>query len=315
MVIEDLVVNSNGARFHELFNANCLSVLNIWFTHKQCRRITWHSPDQVTKKIYDFILSCSWPRQYVQNCHVYNSYDFDSDHCLVIAYLCTPCTKVARYKKQHLIPNKKHLNLNSLNDPDVQQNFLETAVNKLESIDLQCNNTMINEQFTTSINKSAEQTLPVLEKPRLYQPWHDDDVLKSFYDLKDQQIAKNADNKQLSSTRRKIRLRSKYLKNEYYKAEADKINQSTISRELDKLFSRAKNQETTLKRLVNVPQRNYWSISKIILTQRILQKLTFLMNLHKTFLTSSYKCRIFQIIIQSITMHHQLRKFKHIFLD
>ena len=204
-----------------------MSVLNTWFTHKQCRRTTWHSPDQVTKKIYDFILSCSWLCQYVENCRIYNSYDFDSDHRLVIADLCTPCTKVACYKKQHLITNKKHLNLNSLKDPDVQQNFLETAVNKLESIDLQCNNTMINEQFTTSINKSAEQTLPVLEKPRLYQPWHDDDVLKSLYDLKDQQIAKNADNKQLSNTRRKIRLRSKYLKNEYYKAEADKINHRT----------------------------------------------------------------------------------------
>ena len=201
----------------------------------------------MTKKIYDFILSCSWLGQYVQNCRVYNSSDFDSDHRLVIADLCTPCTKVARYKKQHLIPNKKHLNLNLLKDPDVQQNFLENAVIKLESIDLKCNNTMINEQFTTSINKSAEQTLPVLEKSRLYQPWHDDDVLKSLYDLKDQQIAKNADNKQLSNTRRKIRLRSKYLKNEYYKAEAGKINQSAISRELDKLFSRAKNQETTLK--------------------------------------------------------------------
>ena len=183
-----------------------MSVLNTWFTHKQCRRITWHSPDRVTKKIYDFILSCSWLHQYVQNCCVYNSYDFDSDHCLLIADLCTLCTKVAHYKKQNLIPNKKHLNLNSLKDPDVQQNFLETAVNKLESIDLQCNNTMINEQFTTSINKSAEQTLPVLEKPRLYQSWHDDDVLKSLYDVKVQQIAKNADNKQLSNTRRKIRL-------------------------------------------------------------------------------------------------------------
>ena len=127
--------------------------------------------------------------------------------------------------------------MNSLKDPDVQQNFLETAVNKLESTDLQCNNTMINEQFTTSINKFAEQTLPVLEKPRLYQPWDDDDVLKSLYDLKDQQIAKNSDNKQLSNTRRKIRLQSRYLKNEYCKAEADKINQSAISRQLDKLFS------------------------------------------------------------------------------
>ena len=100
VVIEDLVVNNNGARFHELFNANCLSVLNTWFTHKQCRKITWHSPDQATKEIYYFIPSCSLLRQYVQNCRVYNSYDFDSDHRLVITDLCTPCIKVARSENQ-----------------------------------------------------------------------------------------------------------------------------------------------------------------------------------------------------------------------
>ena len=49
-VIENLIVNSNGERFHELFNANKLSVLNTWFTHKRCRRVTWHSPDGSTKK-------------------------------------------------------------------------------------------------------------------------------------------------------------------------------------------------------------------------------------------------------------------------
>lgn len=33
-VIEDLIVNNNGQRFHELFNFNKLSVLNTWFTQK-----------------------------------------------------------------------------------------------------------------------------------------------------------------------------------------------------------------------------------------------------------------------------------------
>ena len=92
VVISDLEVNNNGERFHNFFNTRSLSVLNTWFTHKPCRRITWHSGDGVTKKVYDFILSCSWIRQYVTNCRVYNSFDFDSDHRLVIAQLTTPCT-------------------------------------------------------------------------------------------------------------------------------------------------------------------------------------------------------------------------------
>ena len=76
-IIGNLVVNDNGLRFHEFFNNHCLSMLNTWFSHKKCHRITWHSPDQVTKKVYDFILACSWLRENVSNCRVYNSYDFD----------------------------------------------------------------------------------------------------------------------------------------------------------------------------------------------------------------------------------------------
>ena len=40
VIINDLVVNNNGERFHELFNTHKLSVINTWFTHKTCRRVT-----------------------------------------------------------------------------------------------------------------------------------------------------------------------------------------------------------------------------------------------------------------------------------
>ena len=42
-------------------------------------------------------------------------------------------------------------------------------------------------------------------------------------------------------------MRAKFFKNEYFKAEAAKINQSAINIELDKLFSRTKKQESTSK--------------------------------------------------------------------
>ena len=50
-IIGNLVVNDNGLRFHEFFNNRCLSMLNTWFSHKKCHKITCHSPDQVTKKV------------------------------------------------------------------------------------------------------------------------------------------------------------------------------------------------------------------------------------------------------------------------
>ena len=69
-IIGNLVVDDDGLRFHKFFNNRYLSMLNTWFSHKKCHRITWHSPDQVTKKVYAFLLPCSCLREYVRNCHV-----------------------------------------------------------------------------------------------------------------------------------------------------------------------------------------------------------------------------------------------------
>ena len=109
IIIGNPVVKDNGLRFHEFFNNHCLTVLSTWFSRKKCRRITWHLPDQVTKKIYDFILVCSWLRQYVSNYRVYNSCDFDSNHRLVIADICTTCNKVARFVKPAATSTKSML--------------------------------------------------------------------------------------------------------------------------------------------------------------------------------------------------------------
>ena len=82
---------------------------------------------------------------------------------------------------------------------------------------------------------------------QLYQPWHDDIILKEVYDLKDQQIAPNANSNKLSKTQKRIRLYAKFFKNGYFKTEFTKINQSAINREPEKLYSRANKQESTLK--------------------------------------------------------------------
>ena len=135
-VIENLLVNDNSVRFHEFCNNRCLSMWNTWFSHKKCRWITWHSPDQVTKKGYDFVLACSWLCQYVSNCRVYNSYDFDLDHHLVIADICTPCTKVVKYVKWVAISTKNYVGLNSVKQPETRERFVNTTREKLENLDL-----------------------------------------------------------------------------------------------------------------------------------------------------------------------------------
>ena len=79
-IIENLVVNDNGLRFHEFFNNRCLPVLNTWCLHMKERRLALNSPDQVTKKVYEITFACSWLCEFFSNCYVYNSYYFHSDH-------------------------------------------------------------------------------------------------------------------------------------------------------------------------------------------------------------------------------------------
>ena len=249
VVIENLKVNDNGERFHNLVNVQSLSVLNTWFTHRDCRRVTWHSPDRVTKKIYDFILVCSWLRRYATNCRVYNSYDFDSDHRLVVASLNTPMNKVARHITRSRKKTKK-IDFGPLSDPVIESSFLKCAVDEI----VQCNvlnadksNSTINTEFVKAINSAADKVLPKKEHAEVRQPWQDDEMLRNFYAEKDELLSRNADLNSIRSIRRKIRMRSSHLRNEFFAAEAERINQLAINRQLEKLFQQARNQETTLK--------------------------------------------------------------------
>ena len=246
-IVDDLEFNDNGERFHNFFDNCRLSVLNTWFTHKRCRRVTWYSPDGITQKIYDFILTCSWLRQYTTNCRVYRSYDFDSDHRLVIATLTTPCTKASRYRKRRKTTKNKQLDLKMLDNEIIKNQFIQNAVDNINTKNIDnLNNDMIHEHLINSINSAAETAIPKLTKTRIIHPWQNDEKLDNLYQQKDELISKNVDHQDIKKLRKKIRLRARFLKNEYLKKEAENLNQLAINRELQKLFQRAKEQNSTL---------------------------------------------------------------------
>ena len=250
IVIENLIVNDNGERFHQLFNDKKLSVLNTWFTHKQCRRITWHSPDGRTKKVYDFILACSWIRQFVTNCRVYNSYDFDSDHRLVIASLKTPSTKRARFVMRKKKPVKSKIDLSAITN-DMIESFQKKVSDKLIELKSDEQNTNLNGIFVDSVRESALSTLPKQIQNKASQPWHNDEKLQLLFTRKTELITSNANKKLIAVVRKKIRLRTRHLKNVHFKKEAEQINSLALNRKLDKLFRRARSQETTLRPVEN----------------------------------------------------------------
>ena len=119
-----------------------------------------------------------------------NSYDFDSDHRLVIADMKTPSTKEARFRKRHKKTQSKKLGLTALQNENIATAFKEQTLYNLSTIDTEQDNTNINEILVKSINETADNVLPLKSKSKPYQPWHDDEKLKQLYQQKDENIIK-----------------------------------------------------------------------------------------------------------------------------
>ena len=108
---------------------NKLSILNTWFDHPIRHRITWHSPDGFTKKVYDYCLSRSFIRQFIQDVRVRNSY-FNSDHRLLVIKVKTPCNKAARtFRRTSTYKPKPNLEL--LQNSEISDRTVEAIENHL----------------------------------------------------------------------------------------------------------------------------------------------------------------------------------------
>ncbi|XP_066932796.1 uncharacterized protein [Clytia hemisphaerica] len=78
-------------------------------------------------------------------------------------------------------------------------------------------------------------------------PWKTDAKLQELFQTKSELSSKNVNPEDIKRIRKKIRLRARHLKNEHFRLEAEKMNTFVINKQIEKLFHRAKRQETTLK--------------------------------------------------------------------
>ena len=76
--------NSNGEKLLQLCAINQFSIMNTLYQQPRHRLVTWTSPDRRTQSQLDFIIVPSDSRNQVKKCRVYNSFDVDSDHSLVM---------------------------------------------------------------------------------------------------------------------------------------------------------------------------------------------------------------------------------------
>ena len=104
---------------------------------------------------------------------VYNSYDFDSDHRLVVADLNTPGNKFSRFRKRNPKVAHKKYDFAALQTEEINHNFLTNLSNMWEnSQTIDINNTAINDRLVQSIKAAAAVTIPERAAQKLYQPWH-----------------------------------------------------------------------------------------------------------------------------------------------
>ena len=67
--------------------------------------------------------------KYTTNCRVYNSFDFDSDHRLVVSHMNTPGNKSSRVRKRKAKTIRKKLNYKLLENDDMCENLISKFSN------------------------------------------------------------------------------------------------------------------------------------------------------------------------------------------
>ena len=239
--------NENAELFLSFCHNNKLCILNTWYDHPLQHRVTWHNPNGISKKVYDYSLSQSWLRQFINDVRVCNSY-FNSDHKLVVTTLRTPANKTARtFRRRKTIPRP---NLELLQDDETLRN----TCNKIE-------NFLVNNQTPSEINdihthliqalQSGKQTIPKQTKEKQVIPWSQDNELTRIHNkrLIIRKLPSTPANKsELKALNKSFKKRIGIIQNKINKDKGNELNQAKEQRKITKLWKLAKSHDKIIKK-------------------------------------------------------------------
>ena len=148
--------NDNTERLLNFCVGAGFRVAGSWFERRNIHRYTWYSNDGMTAKKIDHILvNTRWKA--VQNCRVYRSMEFNSDHRPVVA---TVAIKLRRSFPQKPATLPRY-NVKALTDPAFQQLYAVEVSNRFsalsdeESTDWSCFKEAINDAAAASIGRAS----------------------------------------------------------------------------------------------------------------------------------------------------------------
>ena len=244
-------INDNAKLFVEYCQKQQLSILNTWFKHPIQHRVTWHHPNGSTKKVYDYSLSRSWIRQFVSDVRVRNSY-FISDHRLVVTKLQTPVNRAARKppakKKAKRRPYFQLLDDPAMNDR-VRDEISKSLVNNVQSTSLDVKHTNLIKAL-----ENGRKVLPSIPKACHNIPWnYDEEFAELITKRKQIRSLENSHRNRISlkTLTKKIKAKVRTIRNDILKAKANEINAAKETRQVAKLWKKAKNHD---KIIINKPK-------------------------------------------------------------
>ena len=235
--------NDNGERLVNFISETSFYLLNTCFRHRPIHKYTWYSNDGITRRTLDYMISTQFLRKYCKDVRVRNSYDFHSDHRLLVACFGTPksSTKAIKSRKK---PQSKKIDFSNLSNLQVDNycELLETEINSADSTIPKI------DKILTCLNKASE-LLPKVQKTKSSpEPWENDSTLKNLLAEREKYHNKKKFKRKYRHLSRVIKKHCGRLQNQYYAQEASKLNLAVESKNIGEAYALAKKHKSLIRK-------------------------------------------------------------------
>ena len=227
-------MNKNGTRLHDFCKKFDLAIMNTFWKTKKCQMDTWRHTSGSSKTV-DYILCDGLTSSWGTNCRVRSSYNFDSDHSLLVFTIRQPYNKADRLhhkpKEKDTDPLKKRNVKKLRNCPEypIEINKLLADSEVPTNLDEKCD-------FLIEILKTATvNCLPEKSHETKTLPWRDDPELLTLQTIRDGMHYTDPEFKKIN---KKFKNLLKSLKNKYHTDEAAQINSFAEARNIERAFRR-----------------------------------------------------------------------------
>ena len=235
--IDNMQNNDNGQRLIRFCAEVQTPIVNTYFRHKPANSYTWYSNDQHTRKIIDLTISNQFLQRFCLDCRVRSSYDFHSDHRILITRFKTPKHRTMMKKSKYTKSKSKKIDFTNFTEEQIRTYKNVLSENLKKGI-----NEISAEQLIQILQRSAEETLPRVNKTRHQpHPWDEDPQLKELLDTREN-FHIRYDRRQYRNIQRKIRKRVTALRNEHFMNEARRFSNAKTNRKIAESYKIAKDQ-------------------------------------------------------------------------